>query len=61
MGLGRRYRRRGGVVGGEGAGNRLPGLRVEHNRLFEMLLDSEINANALNWAQSADKARTQRF
>ena len=34
-------------------------LRVENNRPFEMLLDPEVNANALNWAQNADKARTQ--
>ena len=33
-------------------------LRVENNRPFEMLLDPEVNANALNWAQNADKART---
>lgn len=33
-------------------------LRVENNRPFEMLLDPEINANALTWAQNADKART---
>src|SRR5690606_25560357 len=34
------------------------GLRVENNRPFEMLLNPEINANTLNWAQNADKART---
>ncbi len=34
-------------------------LRVEKNRPFEMLLDPEINADALNWARNADKARTQ--
>ena len=33
-------------------------LRVENNRPFEMLLDPEVNANALNWVQNADKART---
>ena len=33
-------------------------LRVENNRPFEMLLDPEINANALTWAEHADKART---
>ncbi len=33
-------------------------IRVENNRPFEMLLDPEVNANALNWAQNADKART---
>ena len=33
-------------------------LRAENNRPFEMLLDPEVNANALNWAQNADKART---
>ncbi len=33
-------------------------LRVENNRPFEMLLDPEINANALTWAENADKART---
>lgn len=31
-------------------------LRVENNRPFEMLLAPEVNANALNWAQNADKA-----
>ena len=25
-------------------------LRVEHNRPFEMLLDPQVNANALTWA-----------
>ena len=34
-------------------------LRVENNQPFEMLLDPEVNANALNWAQNGDKARTQ--
>ncbi|WP_338855528.1 recombinase family protein [Gordonia hongkongensis] len=33
-------------------------LRVENNRPFEMLLDPEINANALTWAENADKTRT---
>ena len=33
--------------------------RVEHNRPFEMLLDPQINANALTWAQDSDKARTE--
>src|SRR5690606_14445471 len=33
-------------------------LRVENNRPFEMLLDPEVNANALNWTQNGDKART---
>src|SRR5690606_38126082 len=33
-------------------------LRVENNRPFEMLLNSGVNANALNWAQNGDKART---
>lgn len=33
-------------------------LRVENNRPFEMLLDPEINANALTWAQESNKART---
>lgn len=33
-------------------------LRVENARPFEMLLDPEINANALTWAADADKART---
>ncbi|MFC5274106.1 recombinase zinc beta ribbon domain-containing protein [Brachybacterium sacelli] len=33
-------------------------LRVENNRPFEMLLDPEINANALTWAENEDKART---
>jgi hypothetical protein len=33
-------------------------LRVENNRPFEMLLDPEINANALNWAQDSNKTRT---
>jgi site-specific DNA recombinase len=36
-------------------------LRVENNRPFEMLLDPEVNANALNWAKSADKAPSQGF
>lgn len=31
-------------------------LRVENNRPFVMLLDPEVNANALNWTQSSDKA-----
>lgn len=33
-------------------------LRVEHNRPFEMLLDPEVNANALIWAADANKARS---
>ena len=33
-------------------------LRVEHNRPFEMLLDPQVNANALTWAADAHKART---
>ena len=33
-------------------------LRVEHNRPFEMLLDPQVNANALTWAADANKART---
>ena len=33
-------------------------LRVENNRPFEMLLDPQVNANALTWASDADKART---
>ncbi len=33
-------------------------LRVEHNRPFEMLLDPQVNANALTWATDAHKART---
>ena len=33
-------------------------LRVENNRPFEMLLDPEVNADALTWAENADKART---
>ena len=32
-------------------------LRVEHNRPFEMLLDPQVNANALTWAADAHKAR----
>lgn len=35
---------------------------MENNRPFEMLLDPEVNANAINWAQDwaqdNDKART---
>ena len=34
-------------------------LRVENNRPFEMLLDPQINANALTWAQDSNKARTE--
>ena len=34
-------------------------LRVEHNRPFEMLLDPQVNANALTWAADANKARTR--
>ena len=33
-------------------------LRVEHNRPFEMLLDPQVNANALTWLAEDDKART---
>ena len=33
-------------------------LRVEHNRPFQMLLDPQVNANALTWAADANKART---
>ncbi len=33
-------------------------LRVEHNRPFELLLDPQVNANALTWAADANKART---
>ncbi|MCP2331010.1 hypothetical protein [Actinoalloteichus caeruleus] len=33
-------------------------LRVENNRPFEMLLAPQVNANALNWTQNSDKART---
>ena len=33
-------------------------MRVEHNRRFEMLLDPQVNANALIWAADANKART---
>ncbi len=33
-------------------------LRVENARPFEMLLDPEVNADALTWAANADKART---
>ena len=33
-------------------------LCVENNRLLEMLLNPEDNANALNWAQNGNKART---
>ncbi len=53
-----------GVAGGEdraaggGTGDEDDELRVENNRPFEMLLDPEINANALTWAENADKART---
>lgn len=34
-------------------------LRVENNRPFEMLLDTEVNANALNWVQDSNKDRTR--
>ncbi len=34
-------------------------LRVDNNRPFEMLLDPQINANALTWAQDSNKARTE--
>ena len=33
-------------------------LRVEHNRPFEMLLDPQVNANALTRAADTNKART---
>ncbi|MDR8020495.1 hypothetical protein RIL96_13120, partial [Nesterenkonia sp. LY-0111] len=33
-------------------------LRVEHQRPFEMLLDPQINGNALNWSRDDNKART---
>jgi site-specific DNA recombinase len=33
-------------------------VRVENARPFEMLLDPEVNANALSWTADADKART---
>lgn len=33
-------------------------LRVENKRPFETLLDPEVNANALNWTQNGNKART---
>lgn len=33
-------------------------LRVDNARPFEMLLDPEVNADALTWAADADKART---
>lgn len=33
-------------------------LRVEHNRPFEMLLDPQVNANALTLAADMNKART---
>lgn len=33
-------------------------LRVEHNHPFEMLLDPQVNANALTWAADTNKART---
>ena len=34
-------------------------VRAENARPFEMLLDPEVNADALTWAANADKARTQ--
>jgi len=34
-------------------------LRVENNRPFEMLLDPQINANALTCAQNGNKARIE--
>ena len=34
-------------------------LRVDNNRPFEMLLDPQINANALTWDQDSNKARTE--
>lgn len=33
-------------------------FRVDNYRLFEVLLDPEVNADALNWVQNAHKART---
>ena len=33
-------------------------LRAEHNQPFEMLLDPQVNANALAWAADTNKART---
>ena len=33
-------------------------LRVVHNRPFEMLLDPQVNANALTWVADTNKART---
>lgn len=33
-------------------------LRVENARPYEMLLDPDVNANALTWATGADKSRT---
>ena len=33
-------------------------LRAQRNRPFEMLLDPQVNANALTWAADTDKART---
>ena len=32
---------------------------TQHHRPFEMLLDPQINANALTWAQDNNKARTE--
>ncbi len=34
-------------------------LHVENNRPFEMLLDPQINANALTWTQDNNKTRTK--
>ena len=34
-------------------------LRVENNRPFEILLDPQINANALTWTNDSNKARTE--
>lgn len=34
-------------------------VRAENARPFEMLLDPEVNADALTWAANADKAQTQ--
>ena len=33
-------------------------MRVENNRPFEMLLDPQVNVNALTWSADANKART---
>lgn len=36
-------------------------LHVENERPYEVLLDPEVSANALNWAAGADEARTVPF